>query len=147
MLRKVAMIFIAVFLRSLGTRIQAFAVFLLLLGFLVLTQSQQPYISRQLNRLEMLSLLASALTIYAGFFFLSAEDANAATFDVNRDCKLSLINPVALSPTSKWLFFLLILAANLFFLGMWLAALASSLRAMCRTRCPKFFLAFCLCGR
>ena len=43
MLRKVAMIFIAVFLRSSGTRVQAFVVFILLLFFVILTEEKKPY--------------------------------------------------------------------------------------------------------
>ena len=73
MLRKVAVIFVAVFLRSLGTRIQAFALFVLLLAFLGLTHQRRPFRTRRLNHLELLSLAASASTVYAGFFFLAAR--------------------------------------------------------------------------
>ena len=73
MLRKVAVIFVAVFLRSLGTRVQAFSLFLLLLGFLALTHRHRPYRTRPLNHLELLSLTASSATVYCGFFFLSAR--------------------------------------------------------------------------
>ncbi len=86
MFRKVAMIFVAVFLRSLGTRIQAFSVFLLLLFFSVLTVECKPYVSRRLNSLELVSLLVSCVTIYAGFFFLSASTTSDPSFDVNKDC-------------------------------------------------------------
>ncbi len=90
MFRKVVMIFIAVFLRSLGTRIQAFTVFLLLLFFVILTVERKPYVTRRLNNLEVISLVTSCITIYSGFFFLSAEDSSSASFDANKDCKPSL---------------------------------------------------------
>ena len=46
MYRKVAMIFVSVFLQALGTRIQAFSVFLLILVFVVLTAKRRPYLTR-----------------------------------------------------------------------------------------------------
>ena len=52
MYRKVAMIFISVFLQAVGTRVQAFSVFLLIVLFVVLTAKRRPYLSRQLNDLE-----------------------------------------------------------------------------------------------
>ena len=73
MLRRISVIFVAVFLRSQGTRVQAFALFLLLLAFLTLTHQRHPFRTRHLNQLELLSLTASAATVYAGFFFLAAR--------------------------------------------------------------------------
>ena len=87
MFRKVAMIFIAVFLRSLGTRIQAFTVFLLLLFFVIATVEKKPYLTRKLNSLELVSLVTSCITIYSGFFFLSATEETEPSFDSNKDCK------------------------------------------------------------
>lgn len=87
MFRKLGMIFISVFLRSIGTIVQAFAVFLLLLAFVVITVHKKPYRERALNDLEVLSLLASCVSIYAGFFFLAAKSRSADTFNVNKDCK------------------------------------------------------------
>ena len=89
MLRKVAMIFIAVFLRSAGTRIQAFVIFIFLLFFVILTEEKKPYLIRKLNTLELISLVTSCVTIYSGFFFLSASDPTSVSFDYNKDCKLS----------------------------------------------------------
>lgn len=87
MFRKVAMIFISVFLRSLGTRIQAFTVFLLLLFFVIATVEKKPYLTRKLNNLELISLVTSCTTIYSGFFFLSATESSSPNFDSNKDCK------------------------------------------------------------
>ena len=87
MFRKVSMIFIAVFLRSTGTRIQALVVFILLLFFVILTVEKKPYLTRKLNNLELISLVTSCVTIYSGFFFLSSTDATSASFNTNKDCK------------------------------------------------------------
>ena len=87
MFRKVAMIFIAVFLRSTGTRIQALVVFILLLFFVILTVEKKPYLTRKLNNLELISLVTSCVTIYCGFFFLSSSETTSASFNTNKDCK------------------------------------------------------------
>ena len=89
MYRKVALIFVSVFLQALGTRVQAFSVFLLIVFFVVLTSKRQPYRSRQLNDLEQVSLITSGITIYSGFFFLSSLDASSSLFDPIKDCKSS----------------------------------------------------------
>ena len=46
MYRKVAMIFVSVCLQALGTRIQAFSVFLLIIFFVVMTAKRRPYLTR-----------------------------------------------------------------------------------------------------
>ena len=87
MLRKVAMILINTFLASLGRIVQALAILLLLLVYLHYTLTHRPYISRRLNDLEVISLVTSFITIYAGVFFLSSRDSTEQTFDPNLDCK------------------------------------------------------------
>ena len=97
MYRKVAMIFVSVFLQAFGTRIQAFTVFLLILFFVVLTSKRRPYLSRQLNDLEQISLVTSGVTIYSGMLFLSSLDSANSAFDPSKDCK----SPSLLSPLSS----------------------------------------------
>ena len=87
MYRKVAMIFVSVFLQALGTRIQAFSVFLLIIFFVVLTAKKRPYLTRQLNELEQISLITSGITIYSGIFFLSSLDSSSSVFDPTKDCE------------------------------------------------------------
>ncbi len=89
MLRKVSIIFIAVFLQGEGSRIQAFVVFMLVVCFTVLTSRRKPYLSRRVNDLEVFSLLSSGITLYAGFFFLSELSAGSPAYDSTKDCKLS----------------------------------------------------------
>lgn len=137
MLRKVGVIFVAVFLRSLGTRIQAFALFLLLLAFLALTHRHRPFRTRQLNQLELLSLIASAATVYAGFFYLSARSPTDPAFDLNKD--------FTLPPVARWLLFIFIVSMNIWFLVYWFSMASSSLRTACRNKCKGLYLACCLC--
>ncbi len=87
MYRKVAMIFIAVFLNGIGTMVQALVVILLLVFFVVLTQQMRPYSSRRLNQLELLSLVTSWVSFYCGLYFLSAKDPRDSSFHHFKDCK------------------------------------------------------------
>ena len=87
MLRKVAMIFITVFLSSLGRIVQALAVILLLIFYLFYTLRKKPYITRRLNELEIASLLTSSITIYCGVFFLSSRDSTDPSYTPNIDSK------------------------------------------------------------
>ena len=87
MYRKVAMIFISVFLNGIGTMIQALVVMVLLVFFIVVTQRYKPYYSRQLNDLEIVSLITSCITFYCGLFFLSSKSPSDPSYEANRDCK------------------------------------------------------------
>ena len=89
MFRKVAMIFITIFLATLGRIVQALVVILLLIFFLFVTTRKKPFITRRLNELEIISLLVSSITIYCGVFFLSAREVTDPTFTPNVDSKIS----------------------------------------------------------
>ena len=147
MYRKVAMIFISVFLQALGTRVQAFSVFLLIILFVALTAKERPYLSRQLNDLEQISLITSGITIYSGFFFLSSLDASSSLFDPIKDCKQLSVILDEISNEGKWFFFLLIVFSNLVFLVSWSWNFFSELRGKCRVRFPNFYACLCLCCR
>ena len=86
MYRKVVMIFISVFLKAIGTKFQALIVFIVVLGFLLLNAEKRPFLTRELNNLEQISLIASSLTIYCGFFFLSSMNSESIMFSDERDC-------------------------------------------------------------
>lgn len=87
MFRKVAMIFITIFLSTLGQIVQALAVIILLIVYLFMTMRKKPYTTRRLNELEIMSLLVSSVTIYAGVFFLSSRDSSEPSFNPNQDSK------------------------------------------------------------
>jgi hypothetical protein len=70
MFRKIALILIQSFLVQFGVLLQALVVFVLLILFSVLTMTLSPFQTVILNRLEIISLLASMLTVYCGIFYL-----------------------------------------------------------------------------
>jgi hypothetical protein len=70
MFRKIALILIQSFLVQFGVLVQALVVFVLLILFVVLTMTKLPFQTMILNRLEILSLLASMITVYCGIFYI-----------------------------------------------------------------------------
>lgn len=90
MYRKVAMIFISVFLNGIGTMVQALVVMILLVFFIVITLRNKPYYSRKLNDLEMVSLVTSCITFYCGLYFLSSKSPTDVSFVTSKDCKFAL---------------------------------------------------------
>lgn len=74
MYRKVLIVGVQVFLVTLGLKIQAYAILLLILLFLQLNLRQRPFIHSGLNTLENASLVACLITTYCGVFYLTASD-------------------------------------------------------------------------
>ena len=91
MYRKVGMIVASVLLKVAGTKIQALIVFVVVLAFLVITANKRPFITRELNNLEIYSLVSSGISIYSGIFFLSSIESSYSHFDPSKDCKNYLI--------------------------------------------------------
>ena len=90
MYRKILCIFIAVLLKPFGIIVQALVLLILLMGFLQANNSRRPFLARQLNDIEALSMATQIVTIYCGIFFISAKtDRNSETFDPNKDFYLS----------------------------------------------------------
>ena len=139
MYRKVAMIFISVFLDGIGSMVQALVVLVLLLIFVVLTIRRKPYKSRKLNDLEVFSLVTSAITIYCGVFFLSSRPRSDASFQESRD--------FFLSPDMKWVLFTVIVAINLTFFLLWTYSFLNDIRQHFRLKCPNLYVCLCLCCR
>jgi len=71
MYRKIAIIFIAVFISSSGVVTQALIVFLLLIIFIVINLKKAPFMTVVLNDLETLSMVTSMVTVYCGLFYIS----------------------------------------------------------------------------
>lgn len=69
--RKIAMVFISIFLVTFGTHIQA--LFVLLVAFLcyILQSYSEPFMHDELNQMEKKALLSASLTLYAGLYFLT----------------------------------------------------------------------------
>jgi len=74
--RKVALISASVFLGTVGIRTQALTVLALLLLSLFLQIQVKPFNEPSLNKLEIRSILVSAITIYAGLYY---ESENVST--------------------------------------------------------------------
>ena len=71
MYRKIAVIFVSVFLKLAGVITQALVIFLVLIIFLILNIKLKPFTFQTLNDMEMMSLITCMLTIYWGLFFIS----------------------------------------------------------------------------
>ena len=141
MYRKIAMIFISVFITPYGVIVQAMIVFLLMIIFLILTLKKKPYLALSLNELEAVSLVTSTISIYCGIFFIT----NIPQSDVLA-LPSSVKSVVTLSNNMKLLFFLVIMISNLMFFGMWLYKMIQEVRNTILLKMEKIYLYLFLCG-
>jgi len=109
--RKVLIIVFAVFFTNISIPVQALCVMLVLIIAFILQMQKSPYLTPTLNDLELRGILTGTLTIYCGLFFL--------TSGLDSDTKLVL--------------FVIILAANAYFLVYWLFK-------TCKASCELFLL-------
>ncbi|CDW85402.1 UNKNOWN [Stylonychia lemnae] len=73
--RKIFLIFIQVFLVQQGVITQAMMVLLMLIFFMSINITKQPFQTKTLNELETLSLITSLLSIFCGVFFIVSVDS------------------------------------------------------------------------
>ena len=85
MYRKIACIFIAIFLNRIGLVVQALVLLLVLVAFLQVNNLRRPFAVRALNDIEGISLMTSMITIYCGLFFIASKDKNSESFNANKD--------------------------------------------------------------
>lgn len=71
MVRKIAIIFIQVFLAQEGKIVQALTMLVFLTLCMGLTGIKRPFDNVWLNSLEELSLLSSSITVFCGIFFIA----------------------------------------------------------------------------
>ncbi|CAG9321992.1 unnamed protein product [Blepharisma stoltei] len=95
--RKIGIICCSVFLATVSVNIQALTVIFLLLACLYFHCKIKPYNGDDLNRLEAISISASAVTIYCGMYYLTGS----------------------LDQITELLFFIIIISANLYFVLYW----------------------------
>ncbi len=133
--RKVVVAFVSIFLTGQGTMLQALVLFVVLIFSIFLSLRVSPFLERNVNRLEVVSLLALVVTVYCGIFFLSAR--NPANFIHGKD--------FALSDSHKWVLFLAIILSNGVFISLWIYRLLGHLRDKLLTRFPGCYRFFCLC--
>ena len=72
MLRKVAIVFISIFLSGAGHSVQALILLLFLILYLYFTIRVKPFESSTLNILEVTSMTSLIITVYCGIFFLAS---------------------------------------------------------------------------
>ena len=80
---------VAVFLLRAGTLVQAFLLLLLLSLFLLASLRVRPFLRPLLNSLELFSLAALLLTVFAGLFYLAARDPASPAYLPGKDFSLS----------------------------------------------------------
>ena len=71
--RKIGMISCSVFLRNVSIHLQALSVFLIILITLIVQIKVRPYTYTQLNSMDAWSMVVSAVTIYAGLYFMTGQ--------------------------------------------------------------------------
>ena len=85
-----------------------------MIAFLVANLKKKPYLSISLNDLETISLLTSTLSIYCGIFFIT----DIPSKDVP-NLPMSVKSGITLSEPMRFVFFIVIMVANLTFFGYW----------------------------
>lgn len=141
MYRKIAMIFISVFIQPYGVISQALIVFLLMIVFLIANLKKKPYLSMALNDLETISLVTSTLSIYCGIFFIT----DIPTKDMG-SLPQSVKSAITLSDTMKFLFFAIIMVTNIGFFGYWTFKMIQEVRNTILKKMEKIYLYLVLCG-
>ncbi len=141
MYRKIAMIFIAVFIQPQGVITQAMIVFVIMIGFLIANLKKKPYVSIALNDLETFSLITSAVSIYCGIFFI----ADVPSKDM-ASVPASVKGIINLSETMRLFFFMVIMISNIVFFGYWVYKMLQEVRNTLIKKFEKIYLHIFLCG-
>jgi len=115
--RKVLMIAASVFLASVSITVQSLTVLAILLLSLFLQILVNPFYDRSLNRLEVKSILVSAITIYSGLYYATKH----------------------LNPTTNVALFVLMILANAYFLVSWIRVVSPVLVRTLRERFSALF--------
>ncbi len=109
--------------------------------FLIANLKKKPYLSMSLNDLETISLITSSLSIYCGIFFIT----DIPSKDVP-SLPTSVKSSITLSEPMKFLFFVIIMVANLAFFGYWFFKMMQEVRNTVITKLEKLYLYLFLCG-
>jgi hypothetical protein len=108
MYRKIIIICCIVFIGNSSVKVQALTIMAIIAFFAVLQYFIQPYTHFSLNRLEMRAILAAAVTIYCGLYYLSRDLGEAV----------------------KIMFFVMMIAINVHFLYYFIIKLTSAVAPM-----------------
>ncbi|TNV74929.1 hypothetical protein FGO68_gene8072 [Halteria grandinella] len=124
--RKVILVFIQIFLAQRGKVTQALITLLFLVFCIVLLKKYEPYSKSYLNRLELMSLLTSALSVYFGLYFISSHVASLIPESLNFQ--------ITLSQQESMILFILIVAAHASFFFYWLVSFIKEFHATIRQK-------------
>jgi hypothetical protein len=113
----------------------------LLILFVVLTMTKLPFQTMILNRLEIMSLLASMITVYCGIFYI--VDISSTNLETG---ETSLLSGVKLDESTRLFFFFLIIISNLSFLIYWAVMIYFEIRSMLIKKLGTLYAMFCLCS-
>lgn len=141
MFRKIALILIQSFLVQYGVLLQALVVFVLLIIFIVLNMTKQPFQTETLNHLEIMSLLASMVTVYCGIFYIVDIDVTDADSGAT-----SSSSGIEVDETTKVFFFFVIVIANIAFLAYWIFKMIEEVKSMLVKKFSFIYTMVCLCG-
>jgi len=115
--RKIAIVSSSVFLSPMSVRVESLTILAILLIAVYLQLRYQPYNEPTLNKLEIKSILVSAVTIYAGLYYDTRSMSNSHIGQV--------IN---------MLLFILIIVTNAYFLVTWLVYISPVIFATLREK-------------
>lgn len=139
MYRKIAIIFISVFLESFGVITQALVVFIVLILFLILNIKLKPFTFEVLNDMEMMSIITSILTVYCGLFYLS-DQSTSTTTSTARNLASDSSNDLNLSFETRFFLFLIIIISNMLFFSYWAYKMVGEIKNQVRTKFKKVYL-------
>ncbi|TNV88134.1 hypothetical protein FGO68_gene5028 [Halteria grandinella] len=135
--RKVILIFIQVFLIQKGKITQALITLVFLSICILLVKYFQPYSKPYMNRLEILSLLTQAVSVYFGIYYIS----NSMT----KSIQAQIDSKELLSEDSSLLIFVTIVFVNMAYFAYWLASFMKEFSTTMRVKYPRLYTAVCLC--
>jgi hypothetical protein len=115
--RKIGLVSSSVFLSPISVRVESLTILAILLVAVYLQLRYQPYNEPTLNKLEVKSILVSAVTIYAGLYY---DTQSMSNFHLG-----SIIN---------MLLFVVIIVANAYFLVTWLVYISPVIFATLREK-------------
>eukprot|EP00345_Euplotes_harpa_P013650 CAMPEP_0168353948 /NCGR_PEP_ID=MMETSP0213-20121227/23576_1 /TAXON_ID=151035 /ORGANISM="Euplotes harpa, Strain FSP1.4" /LENGTH=534 /DNA_ID=CAMNT_0008365699 /DNA_START=1045 /DNA_END=2649 /DNA_ORIENTATION=+ len=139
MIRKMMITSVSTFLATKGKIYQTLVVLMMLALFLALQALMKPFHSANFNRLELFSLLASFMTIFAGYFFLSGVSSGEESSASNND--------FVLLEEYKIVFFIVILAFQCLFFLTWFFQLHYEVKRFVEQKSRKAYNMIYLCNK
>ena len=121
--RKVLIVFVSVFMSSISTMIQALVACFILFTAFYLQSTFQPFEIAKLNRLEEISTLTAATTIYCGLLYLTDD----------------------LDEYTKMILFIIMVLMNIIFVIAWIINFLESLAIKLHHKSPRLARLFCRC--